>query len=479
MRRKSEIWQMIRRRRSMKKHLHGHHIRIVESPTKVLKEPRAFKRHRLIHFKDDIFPIGRGNKRLQILRSNLMPRNLKYVLNDSMSPFYYEEIEKYHCPKDGIVEIPKNFSIIENPNKSFNVLRIMLSAIFIQGIREVSLNYKSCEHVDLTTQVLLDSLILDYTDFSKRYSKVRRLHKINFCETLKGINIENEKVRKMLFSVGTPKVLNISSVQYEDVTPYYLCRHDALKDNKKQSEQKDLDTTDLVDYVINCLAKVNQQLNQKKIEALCTVIGEALINAEEHSSLKYRYSIGYFQDELVEGKHTGIFRLVIMNFGKTIYEKFKDDNCPNPDIVGKMMTLSKKYTERRLFMPRFTEESLWTLYALQQGVSSTSPRISKRGNGFINFIESFFMLKGSSSVDDVSRTTITSGNTRVIFDGHYKIAEIKTEKKETFKTMTFNKSGLIEDAPDNNFVYHDTNYFPGTIISAKIMLNEDDVTYIK
>jgi len=35
---------------------------------------------------------------------------------------------------------------------------------------------------------------------------------------------------------------------------------------------------------------------------------------------------------------------------------------------------------------------------------------------------------------------------------------------------------LIEDKPDPNFVKFVDNYFPGTIISARIMFNEDDLT---
>ena len=41
--------------------------------------------------------------------------------------------------------------------------------------------------------------------------------------------------------------------------------------------------------------------------------------------------------------------------------------------------------------------------------------------------------------------------------------------------MTFNNSGNIEDKPDNKYVQCVDNYFPGTFISAQILLNEDDL----
>ena len=47
--------------------------------------------------------------------------------------------------------------------------------------------------------------------------------------------------------------------------------------------------------------------------------------------------------------------------------------------------------------------------------------------------------------------------------------------EESFKIMTFNNSGNIEDKPDNKYVQCVDNYFPGTFISAQILLNEDDL----
>lgn len=476
----NDIWQAIRRRRTMKQRHHARKRVTKLTPSDAVREPRVFWRHRLYHINDDIYIGGGISKREQIVRSTLLPRNLRYILNAEDSPFCYKKIKKFRCPSNGLIPIPQNFSITDNPKDSFGVLCTLLAALFVEGLKNVVMDYKECTHVDLTTQVLLDSIILDYSKFAETYNKSAARNKVSYSSTFSGIHINDENVRKMLFSVGTPNVLKIKNVHYDDVTPYYMCRHDAAneKDNRKLIVQKDLDTTDLADYVVDCLAKVNKQLTGDAIDALCTVIGEALINAEEHSTLRYRYSIGYFRDEIVNGKHEGVFRLVIMNFGKSIYEKFKDVDCPNPDIVKKMEELSQKYTKRNLFGNQFQEEALWTLYALQQGVSSISPLKAKRGNGFINFIESFFMIKGSKAADDISRMTIMSGRTRIVFDGHYEIAKAMKGKEE-YKTMTFNDSGRIEDPPDKKYVYNTNYYFPGTIISAKIMLNEDDVTIIK
>ena len=170
---------------------------------------------------------------------------------------------------------------------------------------------------------------------------------------------------------------------------------------------------------------------------------------------------------------------MILNFGRTIYEKFNSEDCPNQDVVQKMRGLSKAYRKRNLFsIKKFEEENLWTLYALQEGVSSVSPEEYKRGNGSIRFIESFFNIKESQDVDDISYMTILSGKTRIYFNGKYNIATKRNESGETFKVMTFNESGSINEKPDSDYVSQTKEYFPGTMISAKILLNDDDLVQI-
>ena len=74
-----------------------------------------------------------------------------------------------------------------------------------------------------------------------------------------------------------------------------------------------------------------------------------------------------------------------------------------------MTELSSKYTNRGWFKKaKFEEETLWTLYALQDGVTSMP---KKRGNGSIQYIENFFKLKGDMVHDNISKLVIISGNT--------------------------------------------------------------------
>lgn len=141
-----------------------------------------------------------------------------------------------------------------------------------------------------------------------------------------------------------------------------------------------------------------------------------------------------------------------------------------------MQSLSHVYNILRFFrISSFEEETLWTLYALQEGVTSKA-NYMKRGNGSIQFIESFFNL-GGGNVDESKESymTILSGNTKIVFDGTYNITEKINNEGERFKVMTFNDTGNIEDSPDGRYVSYVKHYFPGTMIHVKLKLKEEDL----
>ena len=172
----------------------------------------------------------------------------------------------------------------------------------------------------------------------------------------------------------------------------------------------------------------------------------------------------------VDGEKVGVFQLVIMNLGMSIYEKFKDENCPNPIISDKMKELSKQYTHKGFLKKKeFEEETLWTLYSLQDGVTSVSPeKYKNRGNGSLRFIESFYNLKGCNA-SKLSKMTLQSGKANIVFDGKYPVTESMV-KGEKYRVLTFNSSGNIEDKPDNKYVKCSEFFFPGTFIHAYIYL---------
>lgn len=413
------------------------------------------------------------------LMDKYIPRNLHYLLYTKSSPFNIFVIKKDHSIRsdNGVIYIPEKFTLCDEGKalESISALRQILSALFLEDNSDVIFDYMNCCYIGIETQALMDVILYETRVFFNKCEKIRANSEARrFPRTFGGKNINHKDIQKMMFSVGSPANLGIREADFEDVIKLPMKSHflDSKRDPKRMIEQKDLDTTEIVDYVISCTSAMNKNLTKDVIKELSTVVGEILINAEEHSTFHHRFSMAYFQDRTVDNKHFGTLRFVILDFGQTIYDTFKENTkCP-AGIIDKMKALSERYTKLNLFsLNRFEEETLWTLYALQQGVSSVSGK--KRGSGTIAFINSFFKIKGSPEDDNSSKMVILSGNTRILFDGKYRIVESVDENGGKILSMTFNKSARIEDAPDPDYVQKSSVFFPGTMITANILLNDD------
>ncbi len=448
--------------------LHKHNNDVKRKNKKKYKRNLAHKEYLLI------LQGFKGRPSIDNIIDKYLPSNIMYLFTEANSPLNLNLIKKHSASFDGIYKVPITFSLIENADESYKFLQSLTAALAYQRNRKIIIDYKECKKITLEAQVFLDIILKEMITFYRRCERIPKYSP--YIEEIKGSNTINNDIKKILYSVGSPAIHANKYIKFPEVIPYPLCIHKVEDENIKQIEQKDLDTTALVEYVIACLNRMNKSIAQEKLDDLCTVIGEILINAEEHSTTKFRFSIGYFEEKEIDNIHVGVFQLVILNFGKTIYEKFKDPDCPNQDIVERMKDLSHSYTQRNFLQKkRFEEETLWTLYALQEGVTSVPlDKYIKRGNGSIRFIESFFNIKGSQEADDISRLVIQSGCSNITFDGKYNIVEKQIEN-DSFKIMTFNNSGNIQDKPDNKYVQCVENYFPGTFISAQILLNEDDL----
>lgn len=393
--------------------------------------------------------------------------NIKYILQNENSPLNAKILLSEKKVYDGVFYIPQVFSLTENPDESYAVVRSIFAALIRQYTKEIVIDYRNCKKITLDAQVFLDIILKDVIHFYKFCNRIPKFQ--TKVVSISGRALHKPEIESLLYSVGSPAIHNNKKICYPNVIPYNLRVHKVEGDRIKQLEQKDLDTTELALYVMECLKRMGRTLDGDARDHLCTIIGETLINAEEHSTTRFRYSIGYFKDVEINGEHVGEFQLVIMNLGRTIYEKFHDSNCPNQTAVENMKKLSSHYTKNRFLTGKdFEEETLWTLYALQDGVTSVSPsEYANRGNGSLRFVESFFNLKGND--ENESHMYIQSGHTNILFDGTYNTSEQIVNGKP-YRVMTFNESGDIHDKPDVRYVRRTEAYFPGTFIYANLFI---------
>lgn len=377
--------------------------------------------------------------------------------------------EKPGIPKNGILYVPKIFSLSEYPNESFKFLKDLLFTLRFPRNEKLIINYKYCERIDLDASICNDIILSEYI---KAFNNCNSKKIILQTKSIKAEEIKSENVRKFLNATGTHKIIKGLKSNYPGIVTFDL----AIGDKRRGISHKEVESTKLVLHIDKCLSKMNKRLSSDAKESFGEIIGEVMANAEEHNITDYHYSIGHFEESNKYGKHIGTFQLVIFNFGESIYERFNNPNaCKNKEILVDMSSLSEKYKKKGLFGfldgKRFEEEMLWTLYSLQDGVSSVD---KTRGNGTIRFIERFLELDDKNH-DNNSVLYLYSGNTRIKFDGTYKTIPKSMLDDEEFKIIPFNLSGSLDEKPDQKYVTFVENFFPGTMIYANICIKKDDI----
>ena len=227
---------------------------------KSLPIPKVFKSRpsSSVHYPSGILSKGE-------LLNRYAPNNLSYMLNTPMSPFNLKDIRKDSASRstNGIVTIPEVFSIHDNPDESIITLRKIISALLVETNRHVYFDYCRCHEIDIATQAIMDILLKEYDTFMTKAHKLqRRSVEREFAEGITGRNINDDNLRKMIFSIGSPAVLGITQRDFPDIIRNSMCSRSMLTENdrKNLSAMKELDTTDMVDYVVKCLAKMNKRL---------------------------------------------------------------------------------------------------------------------------------------------------------------------------------------------------------------------------
>jgi hypothetical protein len=376
--------------------------------------------------------------------------------------------KKPHIPESGILTLPRIFSLTRNPEESYQFLKNLLYTLRFSDKKNIKINYGKCEKIELGASITMDIILKEFIQYFK---ELRNKHLNVPILSIVAININNEDVNKFLFSIGASNTIRGIHVNYPDVLTY------PLKIGRKGINigQKEVESTKLVEHIEKCLNKMNKTLNQESRENFADIIGEVLNNAEIHSSTENRFSIGHFEYPKNIKQEAGVFQFVIFNFGQSIYQRLNDPvACKNKIILKEMRQLSKKYTDKFLLgigKDKIVEETLWTLYTLQDGVSCISPH---RGNGTIRFIESFLELSGRD-IDNVSNMNLLSGNSRIIFDGTYQTVEKINPSGEKHKIITFNTSSTLDDKPDEKYVKFVENFYPGMMLYAHIHIKQENL----
>ena len=376
-------------------------------------------------------------------------------------------ITGYEDAKEEIL-IPHIFCLEEHYNETIEIIGEIIISIWYNAGKTITIDFSKCNYVGHSALFLLQILRLelqsDFNDLNKRLSVLTSKVDINIIKSV------NKSVNLNLLLCG---YLN-SEVEIEDgVEPINTLGY--LKGKKEQKSylenKKGINAKIIVNYINNCLKRNAFELSETGANDISSMIGEILSNAEDHSPFStYYVTANYtqFNSNEIEN-NVGELNLSFLNFGYSIYEGFCETKEENKDLFD---VLDDACSIIRM-KAAFSEDNLFTLFALQDGVSRLKFSNASRGTGTMKFINCFFSFGDYQNNDRKQSPTLSilSGKTQLICDNKYQPFE-----KDNMYYVSLNDENDLS-LPPNKSHLKDLRYkFPGTILSVKAYLNKDHIS---
>lgn len=325
--------------------------------------------------------------------------------------------------------------------------------------RKVFVDQKACTLMDLCANSLMSIVGLEAS----------RNRKISFS----GRYPESEEQHEIVLSSGLPKVLGFAGEEPEGFLCFKLRRGRKGDGAAESSTEAERVTTRLAQYVDHCLWQYGHTLAPRGRDMLCKLVGEVLANAEDHSDTRSWWVSGYLRHR---GEDYGDCHITIINFGQTLAQSLQclpSTSLLRRDIEG----LTSEHTRQgffHLFGSNWTQDDLWALYALQEGVSrhnKEADKIGGRGVGTAEMIEFFQELGRCHEEGSAPKMCVVSGRTQFLFDGRYRMKSEPTAAGETRRIIAFNDDNDLQKPPNASCVRRLKRFFPGTVISLRFYLD--------
>jgi hypothetical protein len=386
---------------------------------------------------------------------------------DNSEFFTKKKIKK--IDNDAAIHIPKVFSLIDNPDESIDVYNQIYNVIYKKGLKGIYFDHSSCDVLEISASTVMDVFVMHLEE----YRKIRG-RKLSFSGKLP----PDEKNKIALYVSGLLKHLKVSNSRiirkieeaYKGIQTLELVSGGKHTPTLKVSTSTKSDDTQtkIIDYFKSCLATQGIVLNEDGTQYFLDLVGEAINNCELHSgSFCQWFTLGHYWMQETYGE----CNIVLFNFGQTIYEGLKN-NITSDDMKKSLEQLSNEHSKKGFFgIEKWDEETLWTLYALQDGVSRCrSDEEPDRGTGTVKLIDAFQQI-GDTIDGKKAKMSIISGRSCIYFDGEYRLQEEKFGN-EVRQIIAFNPENDLYLPPDKRYVTKLKNYFPGTVISMRFYLDK-------
>lgn len=358
---------------------------------------------------------------------------------------------------------PTNFSFIDNPEETIEALQATIQAVRARP-RSIEFDQREVTNIDLCAASVLNAIVRD----ARRKYAVR----------VSGKMPTDAEAYEIIAATGIPYELGLKFSKYhgKKYLHFRLREGNARRASLKSKADKHVVATSITTYFDKCLDAYGFQLTSSGKEAISALTSEVIDNAERHSQ-EYRWWVAGYMRKGVD-EQPGDCHIVIFNIGSTIAESLQSLPA-DAEIRAEITELIDKHAGKGLLgkLLGWNEDSLWTLYALQQGISARNREkrgqpVLDNGQGTVQLISFFQDLGRRDDGRAEPRMTIVSGSTQILFDGRYSLLHKRNASGQLQKIITFNKEESLEYPPDRRSVRAMNADFAGTVISMRFFLDK-------
>jgi hypothetical protein len=372
-----------------------------------------------------------------------------------------------------VIKIPKVFSFLRQPD---DVLNVIYSIITVSPHKALFFDHSALEEMDLGASALLDVVVVNL-----RREWLAKGEKF----VLAGLLPENPEMRDIFICTGLTRHLKISSAQpslelRKTFKQFPLFEGRKTRRHDLSSTDQEIAATQLAKHINACIQLAGRTgLSKEGQRQLLKWAGEIISNAEDHSGQNEWFAIAYMRPVLAsspvpensKGEIIGECQLAIFGFGTTLYESLSAGSTPD-ETKEQISRLADKHKSFFSIGLRYTAMDLWTLYALQDGVSrfSTRPGQTSRGKGTVEMIEAFQHLGKTLDPTKKPEMSLISGYSRIYFNDKYHLREQAVEGG-TRQIIAFNSDNDLEKKPDSDHVHSLVSKLPGTLLTCKFYVD--------
>jgi hypothetical protein len=434
---------------------------------KFIKLSLKRKRKRLIRKRRNIYYLSDEQFSLKNFKIKLEEKIIK---NYKSKFFDYLVFKRFITGQETAVTniaIPLGFCLNNYYNETIDILKEITYSVWLNKGKSITIDFTNCKFVGHSALFLLQILRLELTsEFEKLDKRLTVLqtksdmkiiksleHAVNLDLLMCGFLMDNIEVEKHIKPINTLGYLKGQKAQ-----KHYL-------ENRKGKNAKTI-----VDYINNCLKNNSYELSIDGEKNILDMVGEILSNAEDHSPFNtYYVTANYKQFHYEDGSMVGELYMSFLNFGFSIYEGFVETKDDNKELYDEL----KKGSEMIKMSVPFSEDNLFTLYALQDGVSRLKFKDQSRGTGTMKFLNCFFEFGDyhNNEKKHSPNFSILSGKTQLICDNKYKPF---IKNGEYFLSLNDDKD--LSLPPSKEHLKNLDFNFPGTLLSVSAFLNNEHIT---